>query len=65
MSGTGTKSEKYPDPELYTGERGDKLNQFIFGLESKLKLNANCYSTPESHLRALQDRGASAEDKRD
>ncbi len=50
MSRTDIKSEKYSDSELYIEERGDKLNQFIFGLISKLKLNANRYSTSESRL---------------
>jgi len=50
MSRTDTKSEKYSNSELYIEERGDKLNQFIFELISKLKLNANRYSTPESRL---------------
>jgi len=50
MSRTDTKSEKYSNSELYIEEREDKLNQFIFGLISKLKLNANRYSTSESRL---------------
>jgi len=50
MSRTDIKSEKYSNSELYTEERGDKLNQFIFELTSKLKLNANRYSTLESRL---------------
>jgi len=50
MSRIDIKSEKYPNSELYIEERGNKLNQFIFGLTSKLKLNANHYSTPESRL---------------
>ncbi len=50
MSRTDIKSEKYPDSELYIEERENKLNQFIFGLISKLKLNANRYSTLESRL---------------
>ncbi len=50
MSRTDIKSEKYPDSELYIGERENKLNQFIFELISKLKLNANRYSTLEFRL---------------
>jgi len=50
MSRTDTKSEKYPNSELYIEERKNKLNQFIFELTSKLKLNANRYSTSESRL---------------
>jgi len=50
MSRIDIKSEKYPNSELYIEERGNKLNQFIFELISKLKLNANRYSTPESRL---------------
>ncbi len=47
MSRIDIKSEKYLNSELYIKEREDKLNQFIFELISKLKLNANCYSTFE------------------
>lgn len=47
---TGFKSEKFPDPERYAGERGDKLDQFIFKLESKLEVNADRYPTTESRL---------------
>ncbi len=50
MSRTDIKSEKYSNSELYIEERGNKLNQFIFELISKLKLNANRYSTSESRL---------------
>jgi len=50
MSRTDIKSEKYSNSELYIEERENKLNQFIFELISKLKLNANRYSTPESRL---------------
>jgi len=50
MSRTDIKSEKYSNSELYIEERENKLNQFIFGLISKLKLNANRYSTFESRL---------------
>jgi len=50
MSRIDIKSEKYSDSELYIEEREDKLNQFIFELTSKLKLNANRYSTLESRL---------------
>ena len=50
MGRSKAKSEKYPDPELYNGERGDKLDQFIFGLTSKLKLNADRYPNPKSRL---------------
>lgn len=46
----GPKSEKYPDPELYSGERGEKLVKFIFGLKNKFRVNANRYFTPESQL---------------
>jgi len=44
------KSEKYSNSELYIEERESKLNQFIFKLISKLKLNVNRYSTFEFHL---------------
>jgi len=44
------KSEKYSNSELYIEERENKLNQFIFELISKLKLNANRYSTFEFRL---------------
>jgi len=50
MSRIDIKSEKYSNSELYIEEREDKLNQFIFELISKLKLNANRYSTFESRL---------------
>jgi len=50
MSRIDIKSEKYSNSELYIEEREDKLNQFIFGLTSKLKLNANRYSTLEFRL---------------
>jgi len=50
MSRIDIKSEKYSNSELYIGERENKLNQFIFELISKLKLNANRYSTSESRL---------------
>ncbi len=47
MSRIDIKSEKYSNSELYIKERENKLNQFIFELISKLKLNANRYSTFE------------------
>ncbi len=50
MSRINIKSEKYSNSELYIEERENKLNQFIFELISKLKLNANRYSTFESRL---------------
>ncbi len=50
MSKINIKSEKYLNSELYIKERENKLNQFIFKLISKLKLNVNHYSTLESHL---------------
>ncbi len=50
MSRIDIKSEKYSNSELYIEERGNKLNQFIFELISKLKLNVNRYSTFESRL---------------
>jgi len=50
MSKINIKSEKYLNSELYIEERENKLNQFIFELISKLKLNANHYSTFESRL---------------
>ena len=50
MSRINIKSEKYLNSELYIEERENKLNQFIFELISKLKLNANHYSTFESRL---------------
>jgi len=45
MSRINIKSEKYLNSELYIKEWEDKLNQFIFELISKLKLNMNHYST--------------------
>ncbi len=50
ISRINIKSEKYLNSELYIEEWENKLNQFIFKLISKLKLNANCYSTLESRL---------------
>jgi len=50
MSRINIKSEKYLNSELYIEERENKLNQFIFKLISKLKLNVNHYSTFESRL---------------
>jgi len=50
MSRIDIKSEKYLNSELYIEEREDKLNQFIFELISKLKLNVNCYSTLKFRL---------------
>ncbi len=50
MSRIDIKSEKYSNSELYIEERENKLNQFIFELIRKLKLNANRYSTLESRL---------------
>ncbi len=50
MSRIDIKSEKYSNSELYIEKREDKLNQFIFELISKLKLNANRYSTFKSRL---------------
>ncbi len=50
MSRIDIKSEKYSNSELYIEERENKLNQFIFELISKLKLNANRYSTLEFRL---------------
>ncbi len=50
MSRIDIKSEKYSNSELYIEEWENKLNQFIFKLISKLKLNANHYSTLESRL---------------
>ncbi len=50
ISKINIKSEKYSNSELYIEERENKLNQFIFELISKLKLNANCYSTLEFRL---------------
>ncbi len=50
MSRINIKSEKYSNSELYIKERENKLNQFIFKLISKLKLNVNHYSTSESRL---------------
>ncbi len=50
MSRIDIKSEKYSNSELYIEERENKLNQFIFELISKLKLNANHYSTFEFRL---------------
>jgi len=45
ISKINIKSEKYLNSELYIKKRENKLNQFIFKLISKLKLNVNCYST--------------------
>jgi len=50
MSRINIKSEKYLNSELYIKERENKLNQFIFELISKLKLNANHYLTFEFRL---------------
>ncbi len=50
ISKINIKSEKYLNSELYIKEQENKLNQFIFKLISKLKLNVNHYSTLESHL---------------
>jgi len=50
MSRINIKSEKYSNSELYIEERENKLNQFIFELISKLKLNVNRYSTLEFRL---------------
>jgi hypothetical protein len=50
MSRIDIKSEKYSNSELYIKERENKLNQFIFELISKLKLNVNHYSTFEFRL---------------
>jgi len=44
------KSKKYLNSELYIEEQENKLNQFIFKLISKLKLNVNCYSILEFRL---------------
>ncbi len=50
ISRINIKSEKYLNSEFYIEERKNKLNQFIFELISKLKLNANHYSTFEFRL---------------
>jgi len=50
ISRINIKSEKYSNSELYIKEQENKLNQFIFELISKLKLNANHYSTFKFHL---------------
>jgi len=50
ISKINIKSEKYLNSELYIKERENKLNQFIFELISKLKLNVNHYSTFKSRL---------------
>jgi len=50
ISRINIKSEKYLNSELYIEEQEDKLNQFIFELISKLKLNVNHYSTFKSHF---------------
>ena len=50
ISKINIKSEKYLNSELYIEERENKLNQFIFKLISKLKLNVNCYSILKFHL---------------
>jgi len=50
ISRINIKLEKYLNSELYIKERENKLNQFIFKLISKLKLNANHYSIFKYHL---------------
>ncbi len=50
ISRINIKSKKYLNSELCIEERENKLNQFIFKLISKLKLNMNHYSTLEFHL---------------
>ncbi len=50
ISRINIKSKKYLNSELYIEEQKNKLNQFIFKLISKLKLNVNHYSTLESCL---------------
>jgi len=50
ISRINIKSEKYSNSELYIKERENKLNQFIFKLINKLKLNVNHYSTLEFRL---------------
>jgi len=50
ISRINIKSEKYLNSELYIKEQENKLNQFIFKLISKLKLNVNHYSTFEFRL---------------
>jgi len=50
ISRINIKSEKYLNSELYIEEQENKLNQFIFELISKLKLNVNHYSILKSHL---------------
>jgi len=50
ISRINIKSEKYLNSKLYIEEQENKLNQFIFKLISKLKLNTNCYSIFKFHL---------------
>ncbi len=50
ISRINIKSEKYSNSKLYIEEWEDKLNQFIFKLISKLKLNVNHYSTLKFRL---------------
>jgi len=50
MSRINIKSKKYSNSELYIEERENKLNQFIFKLTRKLKLNVNHYSTLKFRL---------------
>jgi len=50
ISRINIKSKKYLNSEHCIEERENKLNQFIFKLISKLKLNMNHYSTLEFHL---------------
>ncbi len=50
ISEINIKLEKYSDLELYIEEQENKLNQFIFKLKSKLKLNANHYLILKFHL---------------
>ncbi len=50
ISRINIKSKKYLNSELYIKEWENKLNQFIFKLISKLKLNTNHYLILKFHL---------------
>ncbi len=50
ISRINIKSDKYLNSKLYIKEQENKLNQFIFKLISKLKLNVNHYSILEFYF---------------
>jgi len=45
-----SRSEKLPGSKHYAEEREDKLHQFIFALDIKLRVNADRYSTSDARL---------------